>query len=178
MRRFQLAVLAVAALSGSAAFASADPVEEAVVGVLAHDVPGFISGHQRERGVDLNLELVLAPAADLLSGTLRPAVGGTVNFQGYTSQAYAYGRWERDFASGLFAATGVGGAWNNGETRLVSYHHKALGSHLLFHLPFEVGWRLTRRRSISLYYDHMSNAYLARDNEGLDTLGIRFGYRL
>jgi hypothetical protein len=164
--------------AGQLSPASSGPIEEIKTGALVHDMPGFISGHQREHGVDLNLELIFSPSVNLLSGTLRPALGGTANFEGYTSQVYAYGRWERDFASGFFTATGVGGSWNNGELRLISYSHKALGSHLLFHLPFEFGWWISPRASLSLYYDHMSNAYLAHDNEGLDTLGVRYGIRL
>jgi len=176
-RAWAALILGVASASAQST-PSPGPIEEIKAGALAHDVPGGISGHQREHGVDLNLELVFSPSVNLLSGTLRPALGGTANFEGYTSQVYAYGRWERDFASGFFTATGVGGSWNNGELRLVSYSRKALGSHLLFHLPFEFGWWLSPRTSLSLYYDHMSNAYLARDNEGLDTLGLRCGLRL
>src|SRR5262245_39171535 len=54
-------------------------------GVLAHDVPGLWSGFRLENGgVDINAEL-LGPGVAFLGGTLRPAIGGTVNTSGYTS---------------------------------------------------------------------------------------------
>ncbi len=47
-------------------------------GVLAHDVPGLWSGFRLESGVDINAEL-LGPGVAFLGGTLRPAIGGSVN---------------------------------------------------------------------------------------------------
>ena len=54
---------------------------------------------------------------------------------------------------------------------------KALGSRVLFHIPIEIGYRLSAKTSLSVYFDHVSNAYLAHANEGMDTLGGRLGYR-
>jgi lipid A 3-O-deacylase len=54
---------------------------------------------------------------------------------------------------------------------------KALGSRVLFHVPLELGWRWGRRNSVSLYSCHISNAGLAEENEGLDNIAIRYGYR-
>ena len=33
------------------------------------------------------------------------------------------------------------------------------------------------RNSISVYFEHMSNGFLADSNEGLDSIGVRYGYR-
>jgi len=52
-----------------------------------------------------------------------------------------------------------------------------LGAHVLFHIPFEIGLRLSERRSLSIYFEHMSNGYTRSSNEGLDGIGIRYGYR-
>ena len=54
---------------------------------------------------------------------------------------------------------------------------KALGSRILFHIPIEIGLRLDDRRSISVYFEHMSNAFLVDSNEGLDSIGVRYGYK-
>ncbi len=54
---------------------------------------------------------------------------------------------------------------------------KALGSRVLFHIPFEIGLRFNERHSISIYFEHTSNANTRANNEGLDDIGIRYGYR-
>ena len=42
--------------------------------------------------------------------------------------------------------------------------------------PF-LGFRLWRHHSISFMLDHNSNSGICDDNDGFDTLGIRYGYR-
>jgi lipid A 3-O-deacylase len=54
---------------------------------------------------------------------------------------------------------------------------KALGSRVLFHIPLEVGYRLDLHNSISAHFEHMSNAYTVDPNEGLDRIGVRYGYK-
>jgi len=39
-----------------------------------------------------------------------------------------------------------------------------------------LGYNLSRRQRLSILFVHLSNAYLAYPNEGLDTIGIRYGY--
>jgi hypothetical protein len=145
--------------------------------VLNHDTDGLWSGLKREHGTDFNAELIFAPSVEFLHGTLRPAAGGTVNTSGYTSKIYACGRWEREFRNGAFAALGLGVAWHDGETEAVAPDRKALGSPVLFHIPVELGYVFNHRHSVSIYFDHMSNAGLAEENEGMDTLGVRYGVR-
>jgi hypothetical protein len=152
-------------------------LSEIRLGVLAHDPSGLLSGFRREHGTDLNGEMIFSSALPLFGGVLRPAIGGTLNLQGDTSKLYAYGRWEYAVNSRFFIATGLGLAWHDGYTQLVRWDRKALGSHLLFHIPLEAGLNLDRRNSLSVYFDHMSNAYLKPENEGMDTVGIRYGIR-
>jgi hypothetical protein len=56
-------------------------------------------------------------------------------------------------------------------------NHKQLGSMVLFHPTFEWGYRLSESSSLSIFYEHISNANTAAKNEGLDSLGLRYGYR-
>jgi hypothetical protein len=56
-------------------------------------------------------------------------------------------------------------------------YKKSLGSRVLLRIPLEIGYSMTDHYEISILFDHISNAYLADPNEGLDTLGLRFGYR-
>ena len=108
---------------------------------------------------------------------MRPALGVSINTSGDTSKAYLDARWRYDFENDIFVGIGVGAAVHNGETRLVRADKKALGSRVLFHIPLEAGYRFDAHTSVSLYFDHVSNAYLADANEGMDTLGVRVGYR-
>jgi lipid A 3-O-deacylase len=147
-------------------------------GVFAHDVDGLWSGSRRESGVDLNVELILSrPNFTLPTGIVRPNYGVTVNDRGDTSKLYAGLIWEVDTPSGIFMNVGVGCAFHDGELEAGRGDKKGLGSRLLFRIPMEVGYTLNRRHRLSIAFAHVSNAYLADPNEGLDTLGLRYGYR-
>jgi hypothetical protein len=147
-------------------------------GVLAHDVDGLWSGSRREGGVDLNVEIILSrPNLALPTGIVRPNFGVTVNDRGDTSKLYAGLIWEVDTPSGIFMNVGVGAALHDGELEAGRGGKKGLGSRLLFRIPMEVGYTLNRRHRLSIAFAHVSNAYLADPNEGLDTLGLRYGYR-
>ena len=147
-------------------------------GVLAHDVDGLWSGARREGGVDLNVEIILKrPTLTLPTGVVRPNFGVTVNDRGNTSKLYAGLIWGVDTPSGIFINVGVGAALHDGEVEAGRGDKKALGSHLLFRIPMEVGYALNRHHRLSIAFAHVSNAYLADPNEGLDTLGLRYSYR-
>lgn len=155
-------------------------VHEVKGGLLAHDVPGLWSGFRVENdAVAINLEAILSPALPLLGGTIRPAVGGSVATQGGTSDGYVDARWQLETAQGLFYGVGLGAAIHDGATDLkyVNQSEKALGSRVLFHIPAEIGYRIDNHNSLSVYFEHMSNANTANYNEGLDRMGMRYGYR-
>jgi hypothetical protein len=153
-------------------------VHELKLGVLAHDVPDLWSGFRAEpSSVDINVEAILSPSVVFLGGTLRPAIGGSINTEGATSHGYIDARWEYETPSGIFFATGVGGAVHDGQLELDDLDRKALGSRVLFHIPLEVGLRFDAHNSLSAYFEHTSNGFIVNTNEGLDRLGIRYGYR-
>lgn len=175
-----LAVIFVAAVSGAA---KADDggiaawVNEVKVGVLYHDMDHLWSNFRLESGVDFNGEVIFAPHVAFLGGAFRPAVGASINSAGDTSKLYAGIRYQYDFDGGLFFSAGGGGAIHDGELTPSRHDRKALGSRVLFHIPLEAGYRFGNRHALSVYFDHVSNAFLADYNEGLDTLGMRYGYR-
>jgi hypothetical protein len=176
------AVAAVALLMGAAAsdeaMAQAAPSGlEIRGGVLAHDVPDLWAGFSLEGGVDINAEVLLGRGLPFLGGTIRPALGASVNTEGYTSRAYLDARWEIEWRNGIFFGLGLGAAVHDGELDCCEPDRKALGSRVLFHIPLELGLRLDDRNSISVYFEHMSNADLADVNEGLDAIGARYGRR-
>ena len=146
-------------------------------GVLAHDVPGLWSGFRLESGVDINAELLFGAGLPFAGGTIRPAAGASVNTEGFTSRVYVDARWEYETPSGIFLGLGLGGTIHDGLLDPTDPHKKALGSRILFHIPLEIGLRFDQHNSISVYFEHMSNGFLAQSNEGLDSIGVRYGYR-
>ncbi len=154
-------------------------VSEIKIGALEHDTPGLWSGFSRERAAaDANFEILFTPWAGTFGGYLRPAIGTTVNFDGDTSKAYADLRWEIEAPWGAFFAIGLGAAIHDGHLSLDNPDRKALGAPVLFHPSAELGYRFDNGLSVSLFADHMSNAFSRRYNEGMDTVGARLGYRL
>lgn len=147
-------------------------------GVLVHDVDNLWSGSRKEGGLDLNTEAIFSrPSFSLLSGNVRPNLGLSINTQGDTSKLYGGMLWELETKSGIFLDLGIGIAIHNGELDTNQEDKKSLGSRVLFRIPVEIGYSITEHYQVSILYDHISNAYLTDPNEGLDTLGLRFGYR-
>jgi hypothetical protein len=148
------------------------------IGVLGHDVDSLWSGSQAEEGVDLNAEIVLKrPGFSFLKGRVLPNVGMTVNTRGDTSTLYAGCIWEYVSDAGVFFNTGVGLAVHNGELETADDQKKSLGSRVLFRIPIELGATFGRRHRLSLFFAHISNAYLTEPNDGLDVLGLRYGWQ-
>ena len=170
------ALLTGLAVGGEAMAQSAPSSLEIRGGVLAHDVPGLWAGFNLEDGIDINAEVLLGRGLPFLGGTVRPALGASINTEGYTSRAYLDARWEIELGR-VFLGLGVGAAIHDGELDASAPDRKALGSRVLFHIPIELGLRLDDRSSISVFFEHMSNAELADANEGLDAIGVRYGYR-
>jgi hypothetical protein len=147
-------------------------------GLAAHDVDGLWSSDSKEEGPNICAEAILKHTLFiLLSATAHPNVGVNFNTQGDTSKVYAgfLLQWESD--SALFFSTGLGLALHNGETDVRSDQKKSLGSRLLFRIPIEVGYAFDRHHRIIFAFDHLSNGYLASPNEGMDSLGLIYGYR-
>ncbi len=164
-------------------------IDELKFGVLAHSVGGH------EHGVDINGEvLFVSPVVpDALPGlplrpllfpvfSPRPDIGFEANTAGQTSQFYLGLTWTwvlaRDLlraGDGIDFSLGFGPAFNNGEIRSPSPARNSLGSNVLFHTSGELGYRLNPRYEVSLFFDHSSNAGFARENEGQNDAGVRFG---
>ncbi len=172
-----VAVAAGLATSSATAKAQSFGIHDIKAGLLLHDVPDLWSGFNLEnRYVDVNAEVSFT-GMPFLGGTLHPVLGASVNTRDDTSHGYADVRWQFELPLNLFIATGLGVAVHDGTIDPTEADRKALGSRALFHIPFEIGYRLDRHNSVSLFFEHTSNAGLADYNEGLDRLGFRYGYR-
>lgn len=162
--------------------AAQDPAQSLLygfrVGVLAHDVDRLWSRSRKEGGVDANAELVFnRPSLSVWGGRLLPNLGASINSRKDTSRIYAGAIWEILFGPDLFANAGIGLAIHDGDLDSASENNKQLGSRILFRIPFELGICLQERHRISIMFDHISNSYLASPNEGLDTIGVRYGFQ-
>ena len=150
-------------------------IQRVSAGLLAHDVDGLWSDSSKEDGIDLNIEVVFNyPNHPLPIGTLLSNLGVSINDRGGTSKLYAGLLWELVAARRIFLDLGIGIAVHNGKTKSDEKTEKALGSRILFRIPVELGYALSDIHRISIIFDHVSNAYLAEPNQGLDTLGLRF----
>jgi lipid A 3-O-deacylase len=148
------------------------------IGILAHDVDGLWSGSQAEGGFDANAEIVFKkPGFSLWRGSILPNLGVTLNNQGDTNTLYGGFIWECVSEAGVFFNTGLGLAVQSGEIETDDDQKKSLGSRVLFRVPLEIGATIGTRHRISILFAHISNAYLADPNEGLDVVGVRYGFQ-
>jgi lipid A 3-O-deacylase len=148
------------------------------IGLLDHDVNGLWSGTRAEGGFDLNAEIVFKkPRFSLWRGSILPNLGVTLNNQGDTNTLYGGFIWEFVSKAGVFFNTGLGLAVQDGELDTDDDQKKSLGSKILFRVPVEIGATFGTRHRISILFAHISNAYLADPNEGLDVVGVRYGFQ-
>ncbi|WP_428407360.1 acyloxyacyl hydrolase [Hyphococcus sp.] len=178
-------IAAIAILFAMSGAAYAGPVEEVRAGVYAQSCCGF--GSSKEDGVAINGEAVFASPRFLsVLAKPRPVIGATLApHDGATDQVYAGLEWKVDI-SRWFVAAGVGGVVHNGETDRYDPIADAarvdetvfFGCRALFRLAGDVGYRVTERVSASFHWNHISNAGLCSENEGLDQMGLRVGLSL
>lgn len=154
-----------------------DVVSETRFGFQAHDV-AFLAGDD-EDGFDVNGEILFV-SPDFLgfAWSPRPHVGTHINTAGDTSQIYFGLTWDIDITDWLFFEFSFGGSVHDGRLDPPEASNRpALGCRVLFRESLSLGVRFWERHSISTMFDHISNANLCSNNEGLDTMGIRYGYR-
>lgn len=167
------ALAALLALSASPAWAGVDEIR---LGLSVHDI-SFL-GHGKEDGVDVVGEALFQSPAFLAElWAPRPHLGVAVNTVGDTSQAYAGLTWSFTPLERMFVEFSLGGAVHDGKLNGAGTDRKQLGSRVLFRESLALGFRIDDRNSVMVVFDHESNANLADHNEGLNNLGVRWGYR-
>ena len=155
-------------------------------GVLAHDTGFLLEAGPRNDVYALNGE-VLFPSPAFLSFAFypRPKIGFSLapDADG-VSTVYAGLNWDVPVYGNWFVMGGVGGSFGDadrlteadlrpGETKDTD---RLVGCHALFHLSAGFGYRITESVNVHFYGDHISNANLCGNNEGLDQWGFRLGY--
>lgn len=183
MKTLWLAIFPVIAIATSPMPAASEEdsgiVSEIRLGVLVHDA-AIISERVEPTGPDANFEILFeSPDFFKILWSPRPHFGVTLNPQGATSQAYLGLTWDWNATDLVFAEFSVGGSVHDGklESLRAGPEEKPLGCRLLFRESLSLGYRLTDLHSLSVMVDHVSNGYLCDVNPGLDTVGLRWGYR-
>ena len=140
-----------------------------------------------ENSVGLNGE-VLFEESDLLRWALSPQVyiGGTVNLEGETSFAGAGLLWRQSLGEKFYGDLGVGLVVHNGTLDVTLRPGESFsdafnrlsqeiefGSRILFREQMAIGYNVNENWSTELFYEHLSNAGLAKENDGVNNLGIR-----
>jgi hypothetical protein len=149
-------------------------------GFSAHDPWGAES---RGNSANLTGEILFAKpftASDLFTSYFipRPHVGGSLNFDGQTSYAYAGLSWTVDITPSLFVEGSIGGAFHDGDTKTsaMSRNLESLGCSPLFRESGSVGVRLSANWSVMATLEHLTNAGACSENRGLTNVGARVGY--
>lgn len=146
-------------------------------GFFDHD--SGIFGRNKEGGNDFNGEILfVSPGIFDFMWSPRPMLGGTVNDDGNTSHAYGGLTWEWWPLNSVFIDFSLGFAVHDGNIDDNELGRKDLGSRVLFRESLELGWNFYNKDRISVILDHISHGHAFGDpNEGMDSLGLRYGYR-
>lgn len=185
-----LAVLGAAMVSATPAAAG---VDEAYVGVMAHNIcVTDCKNANKEDGPVVEMQLSFdSPGFLDWAGSPTPYVVAAVNVAGDTSSAGFGLDWRWDFADGWALEPGVGYVVHDGELEnpyppgdprapAFSDEHVLLGSRDLFRTSLA----LTRQIGdgpweAQLIFTHLSHGQILGTgrNQGMDQLGVRLGYR-
>lgn len=152
-------------------------LSEIRIGPLRHDASIF-STREEDSDIDANVELLFtSPGFLRYVWSPRPHLGVTANFGGETSQAYLGLTWDIDLFADIFVEVGLGASVHNGELDTGDPDRKNLGCRWLFRESASLGYRISENHNISVMLDHASNAELCDRNDGIDSMGVRWGYR-
>ncbi len=180
-------VVAFALMSGIALAAPPAAIDDAAVADLAWYSPSEIAVGAGaddpfqgiERSAELSGVVRLQPIGDPNSFFFfhpRPEFGVNVDLQGKTSFAFTglewtFFKWHHISLGGDF-----GGAIHDGRLHKETpdlLDRKELGSRFEFHEGFILAYQLTKHYGLEMWLDHISNAGLAKVNQGLETSGLR-----
>ena len=160
-------------------------LSEVRAGVLKHAIS--FGNKTKETGIDANLEvLFISPGWLKYIMSPRPHIGFSVNGSSNNTD-YAYGGltwewlpWETMFIDFSFGVAGHNGKHADDANSVFPSNvnrQREMGCSVSFRESLEIGFILAEHHGISVVWDHLSNGGLCSQNEGLDNLGIRYGYR-
>lgn len=182
---------------GLSATASAQ-ISEVRVGITEYDADTIDIGWAARDGVEnslaLNGEVIFAPLG-LTDGWLdpRPYVGAMINLEGETSYIGAGLTWRAALSEKFYGDIAIGLALHNGTIDVITPdsireqgfavlarridNEISHGSAVLFKPQLTLGYRVTDDWAVEVFAEHMSNGFLKKPNEGVDSLGLRVARR-
>jgi len=187
MRRF-FALVGVGLVLGQPAFAQDlnGFVDEVRLGIAAHDVyGGFLPVNASEWTIgapeDVTFEaLFRSPDIEAFHwiGAPRPNIGGTVSTSGRESMLHAGLTWQVPvFETPLYIEATFGAAIHNGALTGATKPARNLGCRVNFYEALGVGAHLSDEWTLTVTYEHTSNANLCEENDGLSNLAVKLGYK-
>lgn len=167
-------------------------VDEIHVGVMRHNICVTTCDNSfKEEGPNLEFQVSFdSPGFLRWAASPQPYVVASYNTDGNTSFAGVGLEWRVNFADkwafepgfGLIAHDGESeNAYPNGtpEAEAFSEGHVLLGNDLLFRSSFGLTYDFEGPWEAQVYYEHMSHGQVLAHgrNQGLDNVGVRFGYQ-
>jgi len=154
-------------------------VSELRFGASLHNTGPFAD--KAEGGADIDAEILFV-SPDFLGFLFspRPQIGIHVNTVGETSQLWGGLAWTADLWGRFFIEGTFGMAVHDGKLRDATEQRREFGSRILFRESIGLGVLFgdRNRHNFSVYLDHISHGGLfGSENEGMDNVGARYGYR-
>lgn len=191
MRGPALGIAAFGAAVALAPAAHAD-IAEIHVGVMAHNIcVTDCKNAGKEDGPNVEFQVSFdSPAFLSWAGSPQPYVMASINTAGETSFGGFGLEWRWEFADGWALEPGFGYIIHNGETnnpfpngspqaQAFADEHVLLGSEDLFRTSLGLTRDFEGPWEAQLFFEHLSHGQILGSgrNQGLDQIGIRFGYQ-
>jgi hypothetical protein len=145
-------------------------------GLFVHDIDSPLTKSGVERGVDLQVGWRGEPMTSL---KIQPHAFVSLNSAG--NSHYAAVGISRKFGDRIYVRPGIGLAVHTGSAakhQITGNKEIEFGSRVLFAPELAVGARLNERMTIEAAWIHLSHAQLfAKQNPGIDNVGVRLNYR-
>ena len=162
-------------------------LSEIRVGAIKHAV-SITGSRSKETGTDANMEVLFgSPTWFNILWSPRPHLGASFNTSStntdfvYTGLTWEWRPWRSIFIDASFGFAIHNGILKNDAGVVFPPdvgRKRELGTRALFRESIEIGVAVTEHHSLSAIWDHLSNLGLVGEqNEGLDNIGIRYGYR-
>lgn len=144
----------------------------------------YTNPDQKERGAAVQFEAIFSQFIShdfgntYINALLLPRVhvGGNINVTGDTSVAYAGLTWQLPVYGPLFLEGTFGGGVHNGKHDNAGPNRQALGCPLAFRESGSIGLAF-KQFTVLGTVEHLSNAGLCSQNDGLTNFGVRVGYK-
>ena len=144
----------------------------------------YTNPDQKEKGAAVQLEAVFGTFVPydfgnkFVNAVLRPRIhlGGNINVTGGTSVAYTGLTWNLPVYGPLFIEGTFGGGAHNGKLDNAGRNRQNLGCPILFRESASIGLQFEKFAILGTV-EHLSNAGLCTQNDGLTNVGMRFSYK-